>query len=161
MKKKINILIAIVCISFTQALQYGVSPVLGHPVRVGLAQRRLLGRAQRRVGEQPTVRQVICSEAASIMTRVVGTGCALSALVAAFTAHAPNRLNAVAAACAIVSADGLDRGCSGGTLAEGPAGRAGGGRIDQQAVISGDTGSPAAGSESEDFAVSRGGWFTG
>lgn len=29
MKKKINILIAIVCISFTQALQYGVSPVLG------------------------------------------------------------------------------------------------------------------------------------
>lgn len=36
-----------------------------------------------------------------IMTRVVGTGCALSALVAAFTAQAPNRLNAVAAACAI------------------------------------------------------------
>ena len=36
-----------------------------------------------------------------IMTRVVGTGCALSALVAAFTAAAPNRLNAVAAACAI------------------------------------------------------------
>ena len=36
-----------------------------------------------------------------IMTRVVGTGCALSALVAAFTAHAPNRLNAVAAACAV------------------------------------------------------------
>ena len=36
-----------------------------------------------------------------IMTRVVGTGCALSALVAAFTAHATNRLNAVAAACAI------------------------------------------------------------
>ena len=37
-----------------------------------------------------------------IMTRVVGTGCALSALVAAFTAQAPNRLNAVAAACAVV-----------------------------------------------------------
>ena len=37
----------------------------------------------------------------SIMTRVVGTGCALSALVAAFTAQAPNRLNAVAAACAV------------------------------------------------------------
>lgn len=36
-----------------------------------------------------------------VMTRVVGTGCALSALVAAFTAHAPNRLNAVAAACAM------------------------------------------------------------
>lgn len=36
-----------------------------------------------------------------IMTRVVGTGCALSALVAAFTAQAENRLNAVAAACAI------------------------------------------------------------
>lgn len=36
-----------------------------------------------------------------IMTRVVGTGCALSALVAAFVAHAPNRLNAVAAACAV------------------------------------------------------------
>ena len=36
-----------------------------------------------------------------IMTRVVGTGCALSALVAAFTAQAPNRLNAVAAACAV------------------------------------------------------------
>lgn len=36
-----------------------------------------------------------------LMTRVVGTGCALSALVAAFTAHAPNRLNAVAAACAV------------------------------------------------------------
>jgi len=36
-----------------------------------------------------------------VMTRVVGTGCALSALVAAFTAHAPNRLNAVAAACAV------------------------------------------------------------
>ena len=36
-----------------------------------------------------------------LMTRVVGTGCALSALVAAFTASAPNRLNAVAAACAM------------------------------------------------------------
>ena len=36
-----------------------------------------------------------------IMTRVVGTGCALSALVTAFTAQAPNRLNAVAAACAV------------------------------------------------------------
>lgn len=36
-----------------------------------------------------------------VMTRVVGTGCALSALVAAFTAHAPSRLNAVAAACAV------------------------------------------------------------
>ena len=36
-----------------------------------------------------------------VMTRVVGTGCALSALVAAFTAGAPNRLDAVAAACAV------------------------------------------------------------
>jgi hydroxyethylthiazole kinase len=36
-----------------------------------------------------------------LMTRVVGTGCALSALVAAFTAQAPNRLDAVAAACAV------------------------------------------------------------
>lgn len=36
-----------------------------------------------------------------IMTRVVGTGCALSALVAAFTAGAPDRLLAVAAACAV------------------------------------------------------------
>ena len=36
-----------------------------------------------------------------LMTRVVGTGCALSALVAAFTAQAPSRLNAVAAACAM------------------------------------------------------------
>lgn len=36
-----------------------------------------------------------------LMTRVVGTGCALSALVAAFTAQATNRLNAVAAACAV------------------------------------------------------------
>lgn len=36
-----------------------------------------------------------------LMTRVVGTGCALSALVAAFTAGAPERLDAVAAACAL------------------------------------------------------------
>ncbi|MDR0578577.1 MAG: hydroxyethylthiazole kinase [Candidatus Accumulibacter sp.] len=36
-----------------------------------------------------------------VMTRVVGTGCALSALVAAFTAGAPDRLAAVAAACAV------------------------------------------------------------
>ncbi|MBS1196526.1 MAG: hydroxyethylthiazole kinase [Proteobacteria bacterium] len=36
-----------------------------------------------------------------IMTRVVGTGCALSALVAAFTAGAAKRLDAVAAACAL------------------------------------------------------------
>jgi len=36
-----------------------------------------------------------------MMTRVVGTGCALSALVAAFTAQAPKRLDAVAAACAL------------------------------------------------------------
>lgn len=36
-----------------------------------------------------------------IMTRVVGTGCALSALVAAFTAKADSRLDAVAAACAM------------------------------------------------------------
>ena len=36
-----------------------------------------------------------------LMTRVVGTGCALSALVAAFTAQASDRLNAVAAACAV------------------------------------------------------------
>ena len=36
-----------------------------------------------------------------IMTRVVGTGCALSALVAAFTAQAPDRLAAVASACAV------------------------------------------------------------
>ncbi|WP_153110867.1 hydroxyethylthiazole kinase [Propionivibrio limicola] len=36
-----------------------------------------------------------------VMTRVVGSGCALSALVAAFTAQAPNRLHAVAAACAV------------------------------------------------------------
>lgn len=37
----------------------------------------------------------------ALMTRVVGTGCSLSALVAAFTAQAPDRLDAVAAACAI------------------------------------------------------------
>ncbi len=36
-----------------------------------------------------------------IMTQVVGTGCALSALVAAFTAGATNRLDAVATACAV------------------------------------------------------------
>ncbi len=36
-----------------------------------------------------------------LMTRVVGTGCSLSALVAAFTTQAPNRLDAVAAACAM------------------------------------------------------------
>ena len=36
-----------------------------------------------------------------VMARVVGTGCGLSALVAAFTAQAPNRLDAVAAACAM------------------------------------------------------------
>lgn len=36
-----------------------------------------------------------------LMTRVVGTGCALSALVAAFVAGAPDRLRAVAAACAM------------------------------------------------------------
>lgn len=36
-----------------------------------------------------------------MMTRVVGTGCALSALVAAFTAGAPDRLMAVASACAV------------------------------------------------------------
>lgn len=38
-----------------------------------------------------------------IMTRVVGTGCALSALVAAFTAGATNRLDAVASACAVAA----------------------------------------------------------
>lgn len=36
-----------------------------------------------------------------IMTKVVGTGCALSALVAAFSAHSDNRLEAVATACAV------------------------------------------------------------
>ena len=39
----------------------------------------------------------------AMMTRVVGTGCALSAVVAAFLADAPNRLNAVAAACAVMT----------------------------------------------------------
>ena len=42
----------------------------------------------------------------SIMTRVVGTGCALSALVAAFTAGAPDRLTAVAAAYAVAGVCG-------------------------------------------------------
>ena len=37
----------------------------------------------------------------ALMTRMVGTGCSLSALVAAFTAQAPNRLDAVASACAM------------------------------------------------------------
>lgn len=41
-----------------------------------------------------------------LMTRVVGTGCALSALVAAFTAGAPNRLQAVASACAMAGMAG-------------------------------------------------------
>jgi len=41
-----------------------------------------------------------------VMTRVVGTGCALSAVVAAFTAKAPNRLDAVAAACAVAGVCG-------------------------------------------------------
>ncbi|QKJ67786.1 hydroxyethylthiazole kinase [Deefgea piscis] len=41
-----------------------------------------------------------------MMTRVVGTGCALSAVVAAFLADAPNRLNAVAAACAVMAIAG-------------------------------------------------------
>lgn len=41
-----------------------------------------------------------------LMTRVVGTGCALSAVVAAFTAGAPDRLAAVAAACAVMSRAG-------------------------------------------------------
>lgn len=43
-----------------------------------------------------------------LMTRVVGTGCALSAVVAAFTADAPDRLAAVAAACAVMSRAGGD-----------------------------------------------------
>ncbi|GHD62407.1 hydroxyethylthiazole kinase [Jeongeupia chitinilytica] len=38
-----------------------------------------------------------------LMTRVVGTGCALSAVVAAFCAGATNRLDAVAAACAVMA----------------------------------------------------------
>ncbi len=42
----------------------------------------------------------------ALMTRVVGTGCALSALVAAFTAQAPDRLRAVAAACALAGVCG-------------------------------------------------------
>ncbi|QLG87947.1 hydroxyethylthiazole kinase [Chitinibacter bivalviorum] len=41
-----------------------------------------------------------------LMTKVVGTGCALSAVVAAFLADAPNRLNAVAAACALMALAG-------------------------------------------------------
>jgi len=41
-----------------------------------------------------------------LMTRVVGTGCALSAVVAAFTAGATDRLAAVAAACAVMSRAG-------------------------------------------------------
>lgn len=42
----------------------------------------------------------------ALMTRVVGTGCALSALVAAFCAGASNRLDAVAAACAMAGLAG-------------------------------------------------------
>ncbi|WP_410498621.1 hydroxyethylthiazole kinase [Chitinibacter sp. S2-10] len=41
-----------------------------------------------------------------LMTKVVGTGCALSSVVAAFLADAPNRLNAVAAACALMALAG-------------------------------------------------------
>ncbi|MEG1833011.1 MAG: hydroxyethylthiazole kinase [Burkholderiaceae bacterium] len=41
-----------------------------------------------------------------LMTRVVGTGCALSAVVAAFTAGAPDRLVATAAACAVMARAG-------------------------------------------------------
>lgn len=41
-----------------------------------------------------------------LMTRVVGTGCALSAVVAAFASGAPDRLAAVAAACAVMSRAG-------------------------------------------------------
>lgn len=41
-----------------------------------------------------------------LMTKVVGTGCALSAVVAAFVADAPNRLDAVAAACALMALAG-------------------------------------------------------
>ncbi|WP_034642070.1 hydroxyethylthiazole kinase [Chitinilyticum aquatile] len=40
------------------------------------------------------------------MTRVVGTGCSLSAVVAAFLADAPDRLLAVAAACGIMGVCG-------------------------------------------------------
>lgn len=41
-----------------------------------------------------------------LMTRVVGTGCALSSVVAAFTAGAADRLTAVAAACAVMAVAG-------------------------------------------------------
>lgn len=41
-----------------------------------------------------------------IMTKVTGCGCALSAVVAAFIADAPDKLNAVAAACALVAIAG-------------------------------------------------------
>ncbi|QLI80198.1 hydroxyethylthiazole kinase [Chitinibacter fontanus] len=41
-----------------------------------------------------------------LMTKVVGTGCALSAVVAAFVADAPNRLDAVTAACALIALAG-------------------------------------------------------
>ena len=41
-----------------------------------------------------------------LMTRVVGTGCALSAVVAAFCAQKDDKLNAVAAACAVISLAG-------------------------------------------------------
>ncbi|MEN9658796.1 MAG: hypothetical protein RL571_2261 [Pseudomonadota bacterium] len=41
-----------------------------------------------------------------LMTRVVGTGCVLSAVVAAFVAGAPDRLAAVAAACAVMGIAG-------------------------------------------------------
>ncbi len=41
-----------------------------------------------------------------LMTRVVGTGCALSAVVAAFVAGAPDKLAAVAAACAVMAIAG-------------------------------------------------------
>ncbi len=41
-----------------------------------------------------------------LMTRVVGTGCALSAVVAAFTAGATDRLAATAAACAVMARAG-------------------------------------------------------
>lgn len=42
----------------------------------------------------------------ALMTRLVGSGCALSALVAAFCAGAPNRVDAVAAACAMAGLAG-------------------------------------------------------
>lgn len=41
-----------------------------------------------------------------LMTRVVGTGCALSAVVAAFCAGSDNPLNATAAACAVMALAG-------------------------------------------------------